>query len=150
MLEQILRRNFNAIIEGPYDSRGYTRSKFKLIRLNVPRDIDGIDDGLNMYDLVSSQYPEYPLGLTDSLDIKKYLCIGSLQFRKGLVVPQNREYPSIIENPRVLFLRDGRVYLKDSFVNDQAFMEYLKKMLIVSNMLFKDKESSRKYKSHIN
>ena len=138
------RRSFNAIIEG--GSQGNWRDlNYKVARIKIPKEA---------YSLYDDTYKYVLYGKTEKFDdIKKSehkeggleINLNSLTFSKGLIIPF-KEGDVILERPRSVCMKDGRIYIEEGMLKDEDYLEALSYVLDTANKVFNKRSFSKIYR----
>lgn len=134
------REDFNAVIEGGY-SHGERHLYFKIDRIEVPENARVLDDGTLKYLLVgrARNFEDFQIinGEADGLESQvSSLCLGGFVLELGIPV---------LEKPRALCMRDGRIYIEESMKLDRAYLEVLSSVVQTAGEIFGDEIFSELY-----
>lgn len=135
---------FNSVIEGTYHDEWFL-FHYKLANLSIPKNVSLINDGTNKYsffgkteDFISVDQNKK----TDSLEIE----VDSLSFGPGIVLPFRGGIPNILDRPRTISLRDGRIFVDEHMIIDEKYVKAIPEILQTANKLFTDKQTNENYK----
>ena len=148
MLKNLLGKKeiagFNAVIEGTYHDE-WTTLNYKLTNLTIPENVGIIKDGTYKYDFFgkTQDFNSIARGQqVGSLEIK----IGSLSFGSGIVLPFRGGIPNILERPRAISFKDGRIFIEEHMVADEKYAGTVQQILQTARRLFEDRETNENYK----
>ncbi len=121
------KKYFNAVIEGTFHDEWYC-FRYKLTRIDVPPDVEILDDGIYHYILRDSGLAEVVHEIEGLLDCE------------GLVLGD------IFSNrPRSVFLRDGRVFVEEGLMHDE-YSGLVSELQKNAEVFFQDKRFSELYR----
>jgi hypothetical protein len=133
---------FNAVIEGSYHD-DWNHHHAKLAQLDVPDDVQRLNDGVYKYALYG-RYDNNSLLELKPGDLEKE--IGFLGFCNGVMLPVHQGLSSrVLERPRSFLLRDGRVFVEEHMLDDQEYMKILSQLLQQTYELFDRKDVAACY-----
>ena len=138
------RKDFNAVIEGTYHD-DWSNLNYKIIQLDIPENIAILCDGTYKYKLYGRTQDFADVtkvnGAAGDLETK----IDFLGFCEGVVFPYGRGIPNILERPRTVCMRDGRIFIDDQMITDQTYLDTVLAVVKTAGKIFSDKRFSELY-----
>jgi hypothetical protein len=137
---------FNSVIEGSYHDE-WTTLNYKLADLNLQEDDAIINDGTYKY-LFFGRTADFKsvdriLPLPENcLEIK----IDSLSFGSGIVLPFRGGIPNILERPRAISFKDGRIFIESNMISDARYLKAIPEILKTASELFANKQINETYR----
>jgi hypothetical protein len=121
---------FNAVIEGYQKNHGSFAPNYKVTLLELPENLFFIEDGRDRFSYFGNVWGFKEVN-------KKELCVGemrrevrSLSTYPGFVLPNVGEGEHLLRNPRSIFFRDRRVFIKQDLINDRNYLEMLNEEIV--------------------
>ncbi len=149
------QKNFNVIIEGSYhDDPGL---HFKLAHLDIPEGTAVIHDGSYTYKCYEPDSDFQPVQKTAGKKGKKKTppreegedleaTVEQLSLCAGPVLwEEYRLTPSLLERPRTICFRDGRMYVDQDYAAIPEYVALLPKVLSAAWKIFNDEKYERFY-----
>ncbi len=130
---------FNAVIEGTYHDE-WSNLNYKIALLGVSEGVALLNDSIYKYkfygiteDFQKIQKINYEIG---NLETK----IDFLGFCDGVALPYFGGIPNILERPRTVCTKDGRVFIEEHMLSDKAYLETVPSIIKNVGEIFNDKE----------
>lgn len=122
---------FNALLEGTYFHD--TGSYLKLLKKNIPLGVTKIQDpreNLFLFGRTVNFQEILPHGETEERELSLQNR-QSLSFGEGIILPPYRDDLELInmDTPRLLCMRDGRIFLTEEAQANQEYMQGLESLL---------------------
>lgn len=149
------QKNFNAIIEGSYqDDPGF---HFKLAQLEIPAGTTVIHDGSYTYNYYEPDSDFQPVPKTKGKRGKKKTppreegkdleaMVETLSLCAGPVLGERDCFTdSLLERPRTICFRDGRMYVDQEYAAIPKYMALLPRVLSAAWKIFNDEKYERFY-----
>ena len=116
-------RNLNAVIEGT-SHYNLGRPLFKLANLEIPENVFLIYDTSFKFHLygATKDFKEIERA---NLNVGTFKRVDELSVCSGIVLPYRGEFKSLLENPRTVLLRDGRIFVKEGMKRNSEYMGLL-------------------------
>lgn len=132
---------FNAVIEGVYQNKGQ-ELHYKIIQLQVPEGTLVLNDGVYRYKLYGKTEDFRRI---QSCEVKGLeATIGSLGSYPGIILLYKGGITGVLNRPRGVFMRDGRIFIEDSTREDKGYIEKLHKKIISGvGGIFENEEYSK-------
>lgn len=144
-------KKFNAVIEGSY--REYPEiSHLKISNIKSKRYSTILDDKQKKFHLYAIYSSNLEIMLTNG-DFKPLASkIKNVVYSHGLILNHHRRDHSVLEIPKVICFRDGRVYLEESIYekfheNDEKL--YLRPLIKASRKIFTSKKWEEYFKKSL-
>lgn len=133
----------NTVIEGTFQDEWYSLH-YKIALLNIPEDVSVLDEGeyKNKYRLygrtedfknIQQVMVEEKNGSELKLDCGLWVC-------SGVVLPYVGGIPGILDRPRTVCTRDGRIFIEEDMIKNSIYLNVLPEILSIAGELFKKKE----------
>lgn len=134
---------FNAVIEGTYHDEWSTLN-YKLARLQVPENAAVLNDGTYKYQLhgKTADFKNLQKAAGESSLEAKIEFIG---FCNGVVLPYMGGIPCILERPRTVCMKDGRIFVDEHMSTDKLYMDAMTSIMGSAGKIFQDKKFSDLY-----
>jgi len=112
MAKKLIGR-FNAVIEGTFHDE-WTRFNYKIVQIDVPVRTSVINDVTYKYGLAAVARTKDFQSVIETSEIaeEREVKIDSLGFCNGVVLPYRGGIPNLLERPRTVFMRDGRIFVE--------------------------------------
>jgi len=139
------KEEFNAVIEGTYHD-DWTQLHYKLAHIQVPEDTGVINDGMykyHFYGKTTDFQSVQPInGEAKGLEAK----IDLLCFSPGVVLPYSGGTPNILERPRTVCTKDGRIFIDESMLDNEDYLGVIPSMVQNAGEIFKKKSFAKLYR----
>ncbi|MBI2451512.1 hypothetical protein HYV50_00365 [Candidatus Pacearchaeota archaeon] len=135
--------SFNVVIEETYHDE-WRRLNYKLANLEIPQNAVQIADGAYNYGFYgkTKDFKKVDKVKEESLEFKVHGFIG---FCDGIVLPFRGGIPNILERPRTLVFRDGRIFIEKGMMNDSKYMDMLESILDKAKKCCESQEINESY-----
>jgi hypothetical protein len=138
-------QEFNTIIEGSYHDN-WKNFHHKLSYIDVPNNTTAIDDGENVYPLYGVTRDFHTTQMVKSVG-ELELKTDSLSLSKGVVLSsQGGPFVNILEEPRTICLRDGRIFVGSTMLMEEGYIEWIPRIVESAGEMFKEERLSIIYK----
>jgi len=138
------RKDFNAVVEGTYHD-DWRNLNYKIAQIVVPEDTAVLNDGKYKYKLHGRtddfENIQRVNGEAGDLEAK----IDFLGFCEGVVLPYKGGIPNILERPRAVCMRDGRIYVDEHMVTDESYVNAVSSVVKTAGEIFGEKKFSELY-----
>ncbi|MBI2110464.1 hypothetical protein HYT51_01665 [Candidatus Woesearchaeota archaeon] len=138
------RKNFNAVVEGTYHDE-WRNLNYKLTQIEVPEDTAVLNDGIYKYKLHgrTGDFKNVQIvnGESGGLETK----IDFLGFCEGVVLPYDGGIPNILERPRAVCMRDGRIYVDEHLATYESYVDAISSVVKTAGEIFREKKFSELY-----
>ncbi len=142
-LLKILKREnpeVDTVVEGTYHD-DWRKLHLKLVHLEVPEDVRTVKDGTYIYVLYGIT-EDFKTVQQRSAETTGEVEVESLAFCKGVINTGGR----VLERPRSLVTRDGRVYVDESIRTSQKWYEESLDMIVeTAGKIFGDEKYNELY-----
>ena len=118
--------SFNAVIEGVHQNKQGLH--YKITQLQVPEDTVVLNDGVYKYQLYGKTEDFRRIQSCEVKDLEA--TIGFLGSYPGMILLHKGGITGVLNRPRVVFMRDGRIFIEDSMREDSRYLEKLHKEII--------------------
>ncbi len=136
---------FNAIVEGYFQCKTYTRG-YKLANLKIPEDVEFLKDGVNEYRLYGKTENFENILVEDwEAPVYESTRIEPPTYCKGVVLKRNDDFPDVLDSPRAIFTRDGRIFVNLSMLRFGLYQDNIPDMVKAVGAMFKNPQSARSY-----
>jgi len=126
---------FNAVIEGAYHDL-WTDLNYKIAQLEVPEEVSVLNDSTYRY-LLYGKTDDFENIKTDSNADGLERKIDFLGFCEGVVLPYMGGIPNLLERPRAVCLRDGRIFVDEHMLTNSAYLKAIPSIVKAAGELFK-------------
>ena len=134
-----LIKEFNAVIEGTYFDNWYSFN-YKIALLEIPAETSVLDDNIYKYKRYGKTNDFQNIQEVDRESNNLETKIGFLGFCDGIVLPYIGGIPNVLERPRTVCLRDGRIFIEDHMLTDKAYIDRISLIVKSIGEIFSDKE----------
>ncbi len=138
------RKDFNAVVEGTYHD-DWRNLNYKITQIEVPEDTAVLNDGTYKYKLhgrtEDSENIQRANGEAGNLEAK----IEFIGFCEGIVLPYRGGIPNILERPRAVCMRDGRIYVEEHMATDESYVNAVSSVVKTAGEIFGKKKFSELY-----
>ena len=115
--------NLNAVVEGN-SHYNLKIPLFKLVNLEIPENVFLIDDTSRRFNFYGVTNDFKKIERRD-LDVGTFKRVDRLSLCPGIVLPYRGEFKSLLENPRTVILKDGRVFVENGIRRNLEYMRLL-------------------------
>ena len=146
-MESLTKRknDFNAVVEGTYHDQWITLN-FKITRIEIPENTAVLNDGVYKYRLHGRtddfEHVQRVNGESGDLEAK----INFLGLYEGFVLPYKGGILNILERPRTVCMRDGRVYIDEDMAIDKFYLSAVPSIVKAAGEMFGKEALSELYK----
>jgi len=138
------RKDFDAVVEGTYHDE-WNKLNYKITQLEIPENTEVLNDGTYKYKLHGRtedfENVQRAHGETGNLETK----IDFLGFCEGVVLPYGGGIPNILERPRAVCMRDGRIYVEEHMTTDESYVEAVSSVVKTAGEIFRERKFSKLY-----
>jgi hypothetical protein len=132
------RKDFNAVIEGTY--HGELRNlNYKLVQLQIPEDAAILNDGIYRYKLHGKTEDFESIQKVNDGVGGLEVTIDFLGFCEGVVLPYKGGILKILEIPRTVCMRDGKVFIGEHMSMDKTYLDVFSSIVKTAGEIFRDK-----------
>ena len=124
------RKEFNAVIEGTYHDN-WSNLNYKITQIEVPENTAVLNDGTYKYKLH---------GRTDDFEN-----VQRVNGEAGDLEAKIDFLGFILERPRTVCMRDGRIFVDDHMITNKAYLDAVSSVVKTAGEIFGEKKFSELY-----
>ncbi len=138
------RKDFSAVVEGTYHDE-WRNLNYKITQIEVPENTTVLNDGAYKYKLHgrTDDFKNVQRVNEETGDLEAR--IDFLGFCKGVVLPYQGGIPNILERPRAICMRDGRVYIDEHLITDESYLSTVSSIVETAGEIFRERNFSELY-----
>ncbi len=136
--------NFNAVIEGSFQE-GWKTLYYKLARLEVPQDVSVLNDKTYRYQLYgkTEDFNGISIAVGNGLEAK----VPDLADCHGIVLSNESDIEFMLERPRAVCMRDGRIFVDINMMEDAQYMDAMFDVVRNAGRIFQSGEYLKTYRT---